>query len=187
MINIISNILKKLLKFNFFCIYINLKFLRGGDFVKQRIKLARPNRHKPRNQNFCTQNIQEWCNSCSEISYFKQIVKNHIGFDCIVNYYEKQQIKYCKLCGKLIYQQIPLYYIKFKLCSECYQISSGWVESSLTKKTIPILYLPWWDACDQCAACDQILEFDSDCQKWCSCCGIIYTGCRYCLTTNIIF
>ncbi|GES91789.1 kinase-like domain-containing protein [Rhizophagus clarus] len=25
------------------------------------------------------------------------------------------------------------------------------------------------------------------CQKWCSQCFIIYTGCRYCLTTNIIF
>src|SRR5947208_16339820 len=26
----------------------------------------------------------------------------------------------------------------------------------------------------------------SDCQ-WCSDCHLIYTGCRYCLTTNIIF
>src|SRR2546430_49662 len=91
------------------------------------------------------------------------------------------------MCGKLIYQQIPLYYIKFKLCSECYQISSGWVESTLAKKTIPILCLSWWDTCDQCIACNQILEFKSGCQKWCSYCNIIYNGCRYYLTTNIIF
>ena len=50
-----------------------------------------------------------------------------------------------------------------------------------------IIYLLWWDGYDQCTACNQILEFDSDCQKWCSYCSIIYTGCRYCLTTNIIF
>src|SRR2546430_16770063 len=34
-------------------------------------------KHQPRNQDFCTRNIQEWCNSCSEILYFKQIVTNH--------------------------------------------------------------------------------------------------------------
>ena len=43
------------------------------------------------------------------------------------------------------------------------------------------------DACKQCAFCNQILEFNSDYQKCCSYCKIIYTGCRYCLTTNIIF
>src|SRR5581483_10464138 len=68
-----------------------------------------------------------------------------------------------------------------------YQISSGWVESIQTEKSIPILYLPWWDSYNKCIACDQILEFNSDCQKWCPHCIIIYTGCRYCLTTNIIF
>src|SRR5204863_4368357 len=77
--------------------------------------------------------------------------------------------------------------IEFKLCSDCYQISSGWIESTLTKKTIPILYLPWWDAYYQCTVCDKTLEFKSDCQKWCFPCKIIYVGCRYCLTTNIIF
>jgi len=30
--------------------------------------------HEPRNSNFYTQNIQEWCIICSEISYFNQII-----------------------------------------------------------------------------------------------------------------
>ena len=57
----------------------------------------------------------------------------------------------------------------------------------MTKKPIPILYLPWWDTYNHCAACDQTLEFRSNYQKWCSYCKIICIGCRYCLTTNIIF
>src|SRR5688572_30893121 len=35
--------------------------------------------------------------------------------------------------------------------------------------------------------CHLKLKFISNCQKWCSSCYIIYTGCRYCLITNIIF
>src|SRR5436189_1320345 len=73
------------------------------------------------------------------------------------------------------------------MCSNCYVISSGWIESSLTKKLIPILYLPWWDVNRTCIACCYPLKFTSDCQKWCLRCNIVYTGCRYCLTTNIIF
>src|SRR5207244_863345 len=82
------------------------------------------------------------------------------------------------------------------LCPDCYQISSGWVESTFTKKSIPILYLPWWDNYDNCLVCSQelkhiwqqpALSIQSDCQKWCSYCFIIYIGCRYCLTTNVIF
>jgi len=74
------------------------------------------------------------------------------------------------------------------LCSDCYLISSGWVESTLAKKPIPILYLPWWDSYHiYCISCNKNLSFVSDCQKWCSDCYLIYTGCRYCLTTNIIF
>ena len=71
--------------------------------------------------------------------------------------------------------------------SDCYLISSGWVESTFTKKPIPIIYLPWWDNVDECVGCLQELEYTSDCQKWCPQCYMIYTGCRYCLTTNIIF
>jgi hypothetical protein len=84
----------------------------------------------------------------------------------------------------------------FNYSPDYYQISSGWVESTLTKKSIPILYLPWWDIYDQCVVCSQKLEYihqkselniELYCQKWCSHCFTIYTGCRYCLTINIIF
>ncbi|PKC66277.1 hypothetical protein RhiirA1_459935 [Rhizophagus irregularis] len=151
------------------------------------------NRHKPRSSNFCIQNIHEWCNSCSEILYFKQIVTNRFeGLESLdyksISLFENG--KDCKFCGKSIYQQEcfdELGYIEFKLCSDCYKISSGWVESTLTKRTIPILYLPWWDTYNQCTACGRFLKFKSNCQKLCSNCKIIYTGCRYCLTTNIIF
>src|SRR5579859_4025357 len=74
-----------------------------------------------------------------------------------------------------------------KICPDCYLISSGWVESTITKKPIPIIYLSWWDNDDRCFICLQKLKFASDCQKWCSRYVIIFTGCRYCLTTNIIF
>src|SRR6266498_2606307 len=54
-----------------------------------------------RNTDFCTRNIQEWCESCSEISYFRQIYNG--------NHYLNNDFKNemdCKLCGKLIYRKI---------------------------------------------------------------------------------
>ncbi|UZO07193.1 uncharacterized protein OCT59_027488 [Rhizophagus irregularis] len=145
-------------------------------------------KHELRRLYFCTQNIQEWCNSCSKVLFFKQIVTNNrLEY---INCYNKEyieNIKNCKLCDKMIYKQISINKIEFRLCLDCYKISSGWVESTLTKKIIPILYLPWWDAYNQCIACDQLLKFKSNCQKLCLNCKIIYTGCRFCLTTNIIF
>ncbi|RGB33912.1 kinase-like domain-containing protein [Rhizophagus diaphanus] len=73
------------------------------------------------------------------------------------------------------------------MCPGCYLISSGWIKSTLFEKSIPILYLPWWDASNKSSICSHNLKFITDCQKWCSYCYIIYSGCRYCLTTNIIF
>jgi hypothetical protein len=87
-------------------------------------------------------------------------------------------------CGELIYEQIP---IESNPCSNFYKISFECVESTLMKKVIPIIYLPWWDAYNQCIICNKFLEFGYDCQKWCSSCLIFYTGCRYCLATIIIF
>ncbi|CAB5181751.1 unnamed protein product [Rhizophagus irregularis] len=120
-----------------------------------------------------TQNIQEWCYNCSEISHFNQIAaKDRFDYS-----YHNTKCKLCKLCEKV--------YNGF--CSNCYFISSEWTESTLVKNPIPIVYLPWWDNSSICIACKGYLEFISDCQKWCSRCYIIYIGCRYCLTTNIIF
>ncbi|CAB5181201.1 unnamed protein product [Rhizophagus irregularis] len=131
-------------------------------------------KHKATRNNFFTTNIQEWCEYCSEILYFTQVVT--INSNCW-HYVNKE---YCEICN----------YKKEQLPG--YQISSGWVKSTLSKRFIPILYLPWWDSCIHCVVCRQELKYihqesKSYCQKWCSRCFIIYTGCRYCLTTNIIF
>ncbi|GBC04851.1 hypothetical protein RclHR1_00590037 [Rhizophagus clarus] len=116
--------------------------------------------HIPRNLDFHTQNIQEWCINCSEISYFNQIITQD-------SFYMKKQIELIQ--------------------NENYLVSFGYKKSILTKKTIPILYLPWWDTFSYCIVYKKNLEFNSNYQKWCSYCCMIYNGCRYCLTTNIIF
>jgi len=92
--------------------------------------------------------------------------------------------KYCKPCRKSLCQGKD--YNK-KGCSDCYLISSGWAESALTKLLISFIYLPWWHNKFRCDACYSKLKFTSDCQKNCENCLIFYTGCRFCLTTNIIF
>ena len=123
---------------------------------------------------FCTKNIQEWCKYCSEISYFKQIV-TPFSFPKYNKFIEK---KIKKKCDCVYHSDIS--YVDFL-------IYSGWVESFLTSKSVPILYLPWWDAKDECIVCNQVLNFISNFQKSCSQCYTTYIGCRYCLTTNIIF
>ncbi|CAB5197525.1 unnamed protein product [Rhizophagus irregularis] len=143
-----------------------------------------------RNKNFCTLKIQEWCKNCSIISWFKQIVSRplipHFYAIDIENQNKVIEIEEdCKLCGKLI-QRFSEFY-KFRICSDCYHIFSGWIKSTY-KKYIPILYLPWWDTANKCMTCGNLnLIFSSNCQKWCPNCFILYVGCRYCLTTNIIF
>src|SRR5581483_9430956 len=132
-----------------------------------------------RNTDFSTRNIREWCETCSEISYIKNYY-NHPNDNTGRYIFTPED---CKLCGNKVYQICS----EFKLCSDCYLISSGWVESTLTKKQIPIIYLPWWDATNKSRICNHYLKFVSDRQKWCPSCFTIYVGCRYCLTTNIIF
>ena len=133
-----------------------------------------------RNTDYHTTNIQEWCEYCSDILCFIQI-----KYDISTRRFE---IIDCNLCGKLIHEAKNKHeYIMFKLCSGCYLISSGFVESTKIKIRIPIIYLPWLDSKSYCMVCYKRLNFASDCQKWCSSCYLIYSGCRYCLTTNIIF
>ncbi|GES92242.1 kinase-like domain-containing protein [Rhizophagus clarus] len=136
-------------------------------------------KHKStRNTNFLTKNIQEWCKNCLEISYFMNYY-DHINTTTQYIFIEKD----CKLCGKLI-DKISF---GFKICSNCYLISSGRVKSTLFDKMIPILYLPWWDTSNKSRVCNHNLKFLTNCQKWCSYCFIVYVRCRYCLTINIIF
>ncbi|PKC67252.1 kinase-like protein [Rhizophagus irregularis] len=132
------------------------------------------------------QNIQECCRNCLEILCFKQIPNctNFYGNknDNLINNVFISE-NYCKLCGKAFLKTNDA----FVLCSDCYLISSEYIESTLTKKPIPIIYLPWWYNYPYCQACYLKLKFTSDCQKYCGNCLIFYTGCRYCLTTNVIF
>ncbi len=127
-------------------------------------KYAQCSEHKPRNSNYYIQNIQE---------------------RCILSWTDVHD-KNCKLCGKSI---DPVIEVK---CSDCYLISSGWIESTF-RKSIPILYLPWWDSTDRCIVCVGSLRIITDCQKWCSDCQVIFeiTGqsqCKKCkgiLSINI--
>ncbi|CAB4431973.1 unnamed protein product [Rhizophagus irregularis] len=144
-----------------------------------------------RNEEFYTRSIKEWCKNCSIISYFKQIPTNSLAYyDDDFNFEEQNMIikneKDCKFCGKLIYKT-SLLYEKLKICSDCYPISYEFIISSTTEETIPIFYLPWWDTFCVCVRCKAKLLSGGANQKWCSYCFIIYSGCRYCLTTNIIF
>src|SRR5581483_10735408 len=149
------------------------------------------NKHKmSRKKGSLIRNIQDWCENCSGISYFKQIHPGYYSNYGPLEEKDKSKIfeneKNCKLCGKLVYQNNKPYQ-NFKICSKCYLISSGCIESNLTKQPVPILCLPWWDNHDYCVACHSKLKSTSDCQKYCTQCGVIYIGCKYCLTTNIIF
>jgi hypothetical protein len=134
----------------------------------------------------CTKNTQEWCKYCSEVSYFRQIIPNTSLFNSYYFYGICTHNKIvCESCDKCWSSYL------FEHGQDCYQISSGWVESTLTKKSIPIINLPWYDNHNKCAICLLKLKYVQDpgsySQKWCRSCRIIYTVCRYCLTTNMIF
>ncbi|GBB98678.1 hypothetical protein RclHR1_00330005 [Rhizophagus clarus] len=138
--------------------------------------------------------IQECCRNCLRILCFKQIDGYLISrYNVNAEFYTQydkviESEKDCKLCGKSLYQGTDEYIMRqIKLCSDCYLISSGLIESTLTKEQISILYLPWWANFSSCNACYSRLTFASDCQKYCTNCLIFYIGCRHCLTTNIIF
>ncbi|CAB4410206.1 unnamed protein product [Rhizophagus irregularis] len=140
------------------------------------------------------QSIQEYCGNCVRILCFKQIDGHtsiyYYRFDINITLYNKviESERNCKLCGKSLYQRTDkLGMDEFKLCSDCYLISSELIESTLVKKKISILYLPWWHNNPYCDICNLKLTFISDCQKCCENCFIFYVGCRYCLTTSILF
>ncbi|PKB96760.1 kinase-like protein [Rhizophagus irregularis] len=136
-------------------------------------------------------NIQECCRNCLTILCFKQI----IGYNTYIYRQLKSFIyknvfkseKYCKLCGKLLYKGIDDDIIdEFKLCSDCYLFHLGRIESTFNKNIIEMICLPWWENTPFCY-CNEKLVVTSDCQKYCKNCFIFFIGCRYCLTTNIIF
>ncbi|PKY19706.1 kinase-like protein [Rhizophagus irregularis] len=140
------------------------------------------------------QSIQECCGNCVKILCFKQINYDIISYygtnKDISTLYNKviESERNCKLCGKSLYQGTVKKIIKeFKLCSDCYLISSELIESTLVKRQISILYLSWWYNERYCDICKSWLKSTSDCQMYCAKCYLFYVGCRYCLTTNILF
>ncbi|GES81616.1 kinase-like domain-containing protein [Rhizophagus clarus] len=167
------------------CTYLDLHISTKG-FIQC-------NEHETRrNEDFYTRNIKDWCEHCSVVSYFKQIPSNSLAYcDSNLNFEKKNEIieseRDCKLCRKTVYPTSSLHDLKLKMCSDCYQISYETIESSSTKETILILHLPWWDSFHVCVVCEVRLVFEYINQKWCPHCFIFYSGCRYCLTTNVIF
>ncbi|GBC31773.2 kinase-like domain-containing protein [Rhizophagus irregularis DAOM 181602=DAOM 197198] len=112
-----------------------------------------------------TKNIQEWCEYCSEVLYFRQIVSNDLLFKFNRKTY-CDYCNYCNLCGKLITDLILNY-----VCPDCYLVSYELVEPNLTIISsqnflnISIIHLPWWDNYDKCRICYLELKYLTDCQK----------------------
>ncbi|GET00889.1 kinase-like domain-containing protein [Rhizophagus clarus] len=158
--------------------YIDINIIYDDSYLDVIIR-----RNLKRSKHICKEliipNIQEWCKECSEISLFKQLCFTHHSTGEIF-----KQEKHCNLCKKLVYNKDEN---RLEACSNCYLITSEWVESILFQRTIPVLYLPWWDDHPNCIACDFQLKSTPRSQKYCTHCYIIYIGCRYCLTTNILF
>src|SRR5947207_11269653 len=90
------------------CLFWYIKYTTGNNqYLDVYISTnnARCIEHKATRNNFCTTNIQEWCEHCSEISYFRQVIPNDLSFNHYlvsktnaindVNNYRKID---CKLC-----------------------------------------------------------------------------------------
>ncbi|CAB5184298.1 unnamed protein product [Rhizophagus irregularis] len=134
---------------------------------------------------------QKYCETCL-FQYINYVDNDHKYLDVLItnnntDHYASCLCTECVLYFKITCFKQDLEFIEFESCSNCYIVSSELIESTLTKSSIQILYLPWWDTHSRCIVCLKNLTFIFDCQKWCSFCNIIYTGCRHCLTTNIIF
>ncbi|GBC04090.1 hypothetical protein RclHR1_05500005 [Rhizophagus clarus] len=129
-----------------------------------------------------SQVVQECCRNCLKVLCFKQIFESNTDRRSI------ESENYCELCENSICQEKNmLKMVQLKLPLDCYLTYTEYTESILTKKLIPVIYLPWWHNISSCVTCNKSLIFTSDCQKYCEGCLIFYIGCRYCLTTNIIF
>lgn len=151
----------------------------------------------PINKMCLTNSIQEWCGNCSKICF------NQLSYCFKCQLFCLSSMCGCHLtnCPKCPFSQLNNRTflrscntcekgVGTGWCQNCYIISSEQVKSSLNDKPISILYLPWWDASGQCIICRRYLIMIStfpNCQKYCRYCIVVYTGCRYCLTTNIIF
>jgi hypothetical protein len=109
------------------------------------------------------QSIQKCCENCLRILCFKKIIGYLSDCDLDNNNLTKynkviESEKDCKLCGKPLYQGTDARTMKqLKLCSYCYPISFELIESTLVKKKILILYLPFWYDTSYCNLCNSKL------------------------------
>ncbi|CAB5181341.1 unnamed protein product [Rhizophagus irregularis] len=174
------------------CLFRYIKYMENDVCLNKYVSTSNTHQcinHKATKNNFCATNIHEWCEHFSEILYFTHLIPNTSSLN-----------NYSELSGGKRYLDTRPEDKTFKLIEygqkHHYQIYSEWVISILTKKSIQILYLSWWDNFDKCVVClhelkyihqESVPYYQKWCQKWCSNCFIIYTGCRHCLTTNIIF
>ncbi|UZO20547.1 uncharacterized protein OCT59_012970 [Rhizophagus irregularis] len=137
-------------------------------------------------QKYCKKCLSRYINDMTNNNIYLDVYITTMDLECSEHEISRtnvpQSIGNCSL-----YQGTGTDYYRLKLCSDCYLISSGSIESTFVKKKISIFYLPWWYNDPLCDICYLELTFTSDCQKYCENCYIFYVGCRYCLTTNIIF
>ncbi|GET66590.1 kinase-like domain-containing protein [Rhizophagus irregularis DAOM 181602=DAOM 197198] len=137
------------------CLFRYIKYMDNDVCLNKYVSTSNTHqciKHKATRNNFCATNIQEWCEHCSEILYFTHLIPNTSSLN-----------NYSKYCSGRGYYATKLEYNKFKLVEygqeHHHQVYSEWVESILTKKSIQILYLSWWDNFDKCVVCLQELKY----------------------------
>ncbi|UZO12157.1 uncharacterized protein OCT59_003705 [Rhizophagus irregularis] len=101
------------------------------------------------------QSILECCRNCLKILSFKQI-EGYLSNGYLSNINDFNS----KLCGKSLDKRT------IRRCSDCCRIFFKCVESTLVKKQISILYLPWWCNSYSCINCSTRLMITSDSQKY---------------------
>ncbi|GBC16664.2 kinase-like domain-containing protein [Rhizophagus irregularis DAOM 181602=DAOM 197198] len=97
---------------------------------------------------------------------------NYYDSNCIRcgDIYTGTSIKYQKYCKKCLLCYLTNItdkniYLDVYIFTRNLECNEHEIKSTLTKKPIPIIYLPWWHRLPYCKACYLELKFTSDCQK----------------------
>ncbi|GBC47933.2 kinase-like domain-containing protein [Rhizophagus irregularis DAOM 181602=DAOM 197198] len=164
------------------CLFLYIKYMGNNTCLDTYISTNNTQcvEHKATRNSFCTINIQEWCEYCSAISLFTHLIPNTSS----LNNYSISQSMYDSATN----YEWRLFYLTEYGQKHYYQISSEWIELILTKKSIQVLYLSWWDNFDKCMFCLQELKYIhqesvSNCQKWCQKCQ---SQCKNCERISFI-
>ncbi|PKC05319.1 kinase-like protein, partial [Rhizophagus irregularis] len=137
------------------CLFRYIKYMENDVCLNKYVSTSNTHQcinHKATKNNFCATNIHEWCEHFSEILYFTHLIPNTSSLN-----------NYSELSGGKRYLDTRPEDKTFKLIEygqkHHYQIYSEWVISILTKKSIQILYLSWWDNFDKCVVCLHELKY----------------------------